>query len=99
MTAYPVSTRADNRANDSPTASSPCQGEEWNRPEGGDGNINRRSAATLDPLAGLEERPDIVTLQGVALSRAAEIEARLRSLGYERVIYSGARALLNGELA
>jgi endonuclease/exonuclease/phosphatase family metal-dependent hydrolase len=52
-------------------------------------NINFRSAATLDPIAGLRELPDIVTLQEVAHARASTIEGRLRALGYEQVIYSG----------
>lgn len=58
-------------------------------------NINFRSAASLDALANLAELPDIVTLQEVVLKRAAEVQSRLRDLGYAGVIYSGDESASN----
>jgi len=47
------------------------------------------TAATLEPVAALSPRPDVVTLQEVNCDRAPEICKRLRDLGYQDVIYSG----------
>lgn len=52
-------------------------------------NLITGTAATLEPLAALSPRPDVVTLQEVNCDRASEICERLLNLGYQDVVYSG----------
>jgi endonuclease/exonuclease/phosphatase family metal-dependent hydrolase len=52
-------------------------------------NLVTGTAATLDRLARLSQRPDVVTLQEVTLKRAPEIIERLHHLGYTGAAYSG----------
>jgi endonuclease/exonuclease/phosphatase family metal-dependent hydrolase len=52
-------------------------------------NLFTGTAATLNPLARLSPRPDVVTLQEVVLERAIETLERLGDMGYAGVTYSG----------